>query len=1129
MRIGVLGTTVAHDPSGPVNLGGPKQRALLAAMALHRGRAVAVDTLADLVWNGSPPPGVSGTMQGYVAGLRRALEPGRTTRGGGTLLVTEQPGYALRLPEEDLDGAAFEAAVARAHTTVAPLADALTRGRELPPGSPDAGGLETLHGDLDEALALWRGIPYADLGDAPAAEAERARLEELRLLASEDRAALGILLGRHATVAAELDALTRQHPLRERAWALRALALAGSGRQADALAVLRQVRDVLDEELGLEPGPELRAVQSAVLNQEATAVPAAAPTPVPAPAPATPAQDTHAPLPFPTLWGWSLAGRDEELATLRALVDRVVAGADRSPAFVSLTGDPGIGKSRLTIEAATYAAEQGMTIAWGRCSQDDGAPALWPWATVLERLGSELPTSHDGDDGSAFRAWEAVVDRVLAAATTAPLMLVLDDLHWADTSSLRVLRLLTEAAVADGPGPRLLVATTWREHPPPTGALAEVAEALARKHALRLQLRGISADATAEIFAQISEAAPTPAETDALRRRTEGNPFFLVEYARLARERGDLAALMSEAQPPAAVHEVLSRRIGQLEDGTRDLLQAASVLGRIFELSTLAGTVDRDEDSVLDHLEPALEAGLVDEDGVDRFRFTHALVRDTVLSSLPASRRARMHARAAAAIAGTRGHEAEIARHWLAAGPRHVASAWPAAQAAARSATEVYAYVEALEMLEHALRTQDADPASDDRARFEILDDLADVLRRAGRWVELSGVAHEAIEVADDLGDVELLVRAGEITSTGSLWTPAGGVVDEVVVGALRRALEGLPPGDDPRRCRTMLALAGEIYYGATTQEREALAEEAVAMARRLGDTELLIDALIKATIAMWHPDTVERRMAFATEASDLARRRGDQVFLSAAETLRAVAANELGDVAVLDEALASARAEADRVRHVYAHILLDTIETSWAALRGETDDVAKHIEHLAGMGDQVSIVGYDEAIAGALMMQALWSGQSDVVLVGVQALAEDTFLPLATSRVTMMARVGQVEEARAWLAEHRAEVQETIDVHTWFRTMAICMGAEAACHLGDRDLAAATYERLVPYAGRPACAGSGTVVGPVDMFLAMAAHTTGETELARQHADRAEECCVTWRTPLPLEWVRSMREQFGI
>ena len=770
----MLGTTAATDDTDVVNLGGLKQRALLAALALHRGRAVSADTLADLIWSGSPPPGVSGTLQGYVAGLRRALEPDRTTRGGGTLLVTEPPGYALRLPDDDLDAAAFEAAVSAAHTQVVPLADALCRGRALPAGAPDAGGLAALHKSIDEALALWRGVPFADLGDAPAAEAERARLEELRVLAVEDRAALGILLGLHATVAAELDALTRAAPA-ARAGLVAARARARPlRRQADALAVLRagarrarrgarpgaRPRAARRPGCGAAPGDHRRGRAGRRPGRRSRAAPAAT--------------DEHAPLPFPTLWGWSLAGRDDELAALTDLIDRVVEGSAGVPAFAALTGDPGIGKSRLAIEAATYAADQGMTIAWGRCSQDDGAPALWPWATVLERLGSELPSSgterRRAERRSApGRSWSS---QILTAATEQPLLLVIDDLHWADTSSLRVLRLLTEARSPTAPASGCSWSPPGASTLPRTAPSPRSPRRSARKHALRLQLRGISADATAQVFRQVSETEPTEAETEALRRRTEGNPFFLVEYARLARERGDLAALMAEAQPPAAVHEVLSRRLAQLGDDTRDLLQAASVIGRIFELGTLVGTVGSDEDAVLDALDPALAAGLVDEDGVDRFRFTHALVRDTVLSGLP-SRGApactpgpRRRSPAAA------GHQAEIARHWLAAGPRHVADAWPAAHAAARSATDVYAYVEALEMLEHALRTQDADPASDDHDRFEILADLADVLRRAGRWVELRGVAHEAIEVADEVGDVDLLVRAGEMTSIGVALDP---------------------------------------------------------------------------------------------------------------------------------------------------------------------------------------------------------------------------------------------------------------------------------------------------------------------------------------------------------------------
>ncbi|MCB0893964.1 MAG: AAA family ATPase [Nocardioides sp.] len=1133
MRIGVLGTTVATDGSGPVGIGGPKQRALLAALALHRGRAVAVDTLADIVWNGAPPPGVAGTLQGYVAGLRRALEPERTTRGGGTLLVTEQPGYALRLPEGDLDTAAFEAVVSAAHTAVAPLADALCRGRALPSGSSDQATLDRLHDELEQALALWRGTPYADLGDVPAAEAERARLEELRLLAAEDRAALGVLLGLHATVAAELDALTRQHPLRERAWALRALALAGSGRQADALAVLRQVRDVLDEELGLEPGPELRAVQAAVLRQDAPTLATPAPVPPTPAAPAAPAApDVSAPLPFPTLWGWSLAGRDEELAALTALVDDIAAGAHGGPAFVALTGEPGIGKSRLAIEAATYAADHGVAIAWGRCSQDDGAPALWPWATVLERLGSELPSGggEGGEDsGAAFRAWEAVVDQVLAAATAGPLMLVLDDLHWADTSSLRVLRLLTEAAVADGAVPRLLVLTTWREHPPPEGALAEVAEALARRHALRLQLRGISADATAQVFRQVSEAEPSDSDVAALRRRTEGNPFFLVEYARLARDRGDLGALMAEAQPPAAVHEVLSRRLAQLDDPTRDLLQSASVLGRVFELGTLADTVGSDEDAALDLLDPALAAGLVDEDGVDRFRFTHALVRDTVLGSLAASRRARVHAKAAAALAGRRGHEAEIARHWLAAGPRHLGEAWRAAQAAARAAVEVFAYIEALEMLEHALRAQDEDPGSDEYARFDLLTDLADVLRRAGRWIELRGVTHEAVEAAEELGDVELLVTAGVMTSTGALWNSAAHAeVDDFVVDALRRALDRLPPGDDPRRCRVMLALAGEIYYGSTPSEREALAAEAVEMARRIGDPELTLTACLNAAIAVWRGGTASWRLQLTTEAVALARELGDGINLTSSLTLQAVAAGELGEIALLDEAMTLARAEADRLRHVYAQLVLDSLEVSWASMRGRFDEVEKIIDHMQTIGEVVSITGFAEALAGALLMQLLWQGRDEELLVGMLAMVGNTFLPIATSVTAVQCRTGHVDEARAYLDTHRDAVAEGMDSDTWYSPMAWSMGAETACYLGERALGATAYERLSDLTGRPACAGSGSAIGPIDMFLAMAAHATGETALATRHADRALELCTAWDVPLAADWVRRERERFG-
>ncbi|HYF72677.1 MAG TPA: hypothetical protein VD864_07635, partial [Nocardioides sp.] len=522
-------------------------------------------------------------------------------------------------------------------------------------------------------------------------------------------------------------------------------------------------------------------------------------------------------------------------------------------------------------------------------------------------------------------------------------------------------------------------------------------------------------------------------------------------------------------------------------------------------------------------------AGLVEEDGVDRFRFTHALVRDTVLSILPQSRRARVHARAAAALAGRGGHEAEIARHWLAAGPRHLADAWRAAQAAARSATAVFAYVEALEMLEHALRAQDQDPASDDHARFELLSDLAEVLRRAGRWVELRGVCHEAVEVADDLGDPGLLARAGTMTSSGALWQSAPHAeVDPVVVDALRRALDLLPTGDDPRRCRVMLALAGEIYYGATPQEREAIAAEAVAMAHRLGDPELTLSACLHAAIAVWRGGTAQLRLDLTTEAVGLADQLGDAISLASALTLRAVAAGELGDVDILDDSLARARAEADRLRHVYAQLVLDSLEVSWAAMRGRFDDVEKIIGHMQGIGEVVSITGYEESVAGAMLMQLLWQGRDEELSYAMTTMEGNTFLPIATSIVAVQCRTGHLDLARAYFESHRDDVDRAMQSDTWFSPMAWSMGAEAACYLGEPGLAATAYERLTDLAGRPSCAGSGSAIGPVDMFLAMAAHATGEDELAARHADRALELCERWDVPLAADWVRRERERFS-
>ena len=227
-----------------IALKGPRHRAVLARLIVARGRVVPVATLVDDLW-ADPPPGAVGAVRTFVAALRRALEPDRPPRAPARLLVTEGPGYALRAEPEAVDAWRFERALER-------RARRRRRGRAR---------------RLDEALGWWRGPAYADFADAPWARAERSRLAELRLHAVERRAEARLALGRAAEAVPDLDAHVAEHPWREDAWRLLALALYRTGRQGDALAVLRRARTLLVEQLGVDPGPALRRLETDILHQ----------------------------------------------------------------------------------------------------------------------------------------------------------------------------------------------------------------------------------------------------------------------------------------------------------------------------------------------------------------------------------------------------------------------------------------------------------------------------------------------------------------------------------------------------------------------------------------------------------------------------------------------------------------------------------------------------------------------------------------------------------------------------------------------------------------------------------------------------------------------------------------------
>ena len=475
MWVGVLGPTLVQPLLGvaPVALSAAKHRALLAALALRPGSPVSADALVDALWGPDAPPSAYASLHSYLSVVRRTLEPDLAARAPSSLLRSSDLGYELCIEPEDVDAVTFAHVVEEVHAEIGSLSGALV------PVAEDPSVATAQIRRLDAVLSLWRGEPYVDMVGTEQVEAERVRLAELRALAEEDRALLRVALGDDGVVG-ELEGLIARYPMRERLWVLQATALARTGRQADALAAIERLRTLLDEELGLEPSQAVRELQSAILRQNVRATDPARP---PRAASQLPEVDLTPPK-------WPMTGRDEQLKVLDALLATAEQG---SPAFATLVGEPGAGKSRLALELALRARERGVQVLTGRCSQDEDAPPLWPWTMALGEHLADLTQVHSADshadlDARRFAVAEKIRHELVTLTRTAPVLLVLEDLHWADASSLRVLRHVCAHVEAC----RILVLCTWRRGDQ-AEALADAAEDLARS-SLRFSLGHTSTD-----------------------------------------------------------------------------------------------------------------------------------------------------------------------------------------------------------------------------------------------------------------------------------------------------------------------------------------------------------------------------------------------------------------------------------------------------------------------------------------------------------------------------------------------------------------------------------------------------------------------------------------------------------
>ena len=753
MQFGVLGPLeVVDDDGAPVDLGGTQPRTVLALLLTSVGRVVNTETIVDAVWGEAPPASAAGTLQSYVSRLRRSLEPDRLRGASPKVLTFEPPGYRLAVDADQVDYRRFES-----------LADA---GRQQLSSGAHAEARATL---LD-ADALWRGPALAEYRDHEFAVGLIARLEARRLAALEDRMAAELELGNHAAVIGELAELVNAHPLQEGFRGHLALALYRAGRQAEALRALDDARRTLRDELGIEPSRALRDLEGAILRhddgldavvpepQAPKESPSALPPPVSAAGrDAPPARDTPRtsapriddPAPGAAVASATvdaavapLVGRITELAELRACVDE----ATTAPRAAVVEGEPGIGKTRLVEEACAYAEARGATVLWGRAFEGGAAPAYWPWLPPLRALAATMPAGVElspeitrllstesrelalpaAADNARFSLFEGVVSLLVHHASVAPLVLVLDDLQWADVASLELLSLVV-GRVDDAP---LLVIGTVRElEVGRNDALVDTLAALTRQWGTRrLLLRGLNEADTRQLVAQTTGDDIEGPQAALIHGRSEGNPFFTTELARLLATGDALSAV------PSGVRDVVRRRLALLPEESRERLSVAAVIGRDVDLDLLARASGGDLDACLDDLEPALVQRLLvtvpDQPGV--FRFAHALVREVVVDGMSSLRRARLHLRVADALDDSDDNAEIRAEHlWEAVA---IGAGRRAAEALERAATVAigrFAYVSAHDLLERAVSLR--------RAAGSTLDDRNAELDATARLLSVTG------------------------------------------------------------------------------------------------------------------------------------------------------------------------------------------------------------------------------------------------------------------------------------------------------------------------------------------------------------------------------------------------------
>ena len=802
-----------------------------------------------------------------------------------------------------------------------------------------------------------------------------------------------------------------------------------------------------------------------------------------------------------------LVGRDGEVRELLAAVSAAVVDGRGWTAL--LAGDAGIGKSRLAAELVTRVRADGLTTVWTECRPGSGAPAYWPWLQVLDHLGVARDAGPPVAADSATARFEFFDRAGRAIGGSAPILVVIDDLHWADDASLRLL----DALATHGARGPIMVVGTYRDTDPGARRLT------ALRAERTLALRGLPADQLGAVLTDITGEHVSAPVLARLHRRTGGNPFFAAEIVRLLRAEGRLDGDTPEI--PRSVRAVLDRRLDLVPDDAENALRAAAVLdagsGAGVDGVLLAAVAGGASAGLAARLEPAVRAGLLIADG-GRYRFPHALVAETLAARTPVPQQLELHRRAAAALdprrSGGAGDPAGLAHHRLAAarlsGDR--AEAWAAAEAtavAARSAMARTAYEDAARRLEAALAV--LGPIGDEHAeppaagvpdRGELLCALGEAALAAGDRPRSRSAFAEAAEHARRHHRPELLATAAIGIAGGAAGFEVD-LTDPNRASLLAEALDVLPSGDTTLRSAVAARLSLAIAFTGQEARRLALADEAVAMARRLGDPASLAGALACWSDVLAGPDHVRGRRAAAREIVGAARDAGDRTVELLGLRLRLVASAEAGDWTDVDATIEAYERVAERVRRPGLTWFVPLWRATRARMRDEPAVEAVHAGELTGLlGSSGS--GNAEILAlTQSLVRLVDEGRSAELLpdiAGFARMAPDDAGAATTCTMAMLRALNGERAIAAGLLTAFLEAGPMSPRDSeWLPAMV--QSAITATLLGDRDRAGRLYETLLPYSGLFAIEGifAGTW-GCVDGHLGMLAALLDRPRAAEEH-----------------------------